>query len=110
MQTTPRTHKTQNRTQKQHQSTKRDPSISELNSEITSIIQTQKSDMWREHLQPHWDHKRNTHTLWKTIHGLANKTPTQLKNNIITFKRENTHFTHTDSRHIQQTIHQHSQT
>ena len=44
--------------------------------------------MWREHLDTHWDHKHNTHTLWKTIHGLANKTPTQPKNNTITFKEK----------------------
>ena len=29
---------------------------------------------------PH--HKHNTHTLWKTIHELANNTPTQHKNNV----------------------------
>ena len=49
-----------------------DPSISELNSEITYLIQTHKSDIWREHLDTYWDYKHNTHTLWKTIHGLAN--------------------------------------
>ena len=65
-----------------------DPSISELNSEITSLIQTPKYDIWREHLDTHWDHKHNTHTLWKTIHGLVNKTPTQPKNNTMTFKEK----------------------
>ena len=65
-----------------------DPSISELNSEITSFIQTHKSDIWREHLDTHWDHKHNIQTLWKTIHGLANKTPTQPKNNTITVKEK----------------------
>ena len=56
-----------------------DPSISELNSEITSLIQTHKSDIWREHLDTHWDHKHNTHSLWKRIHGLANKKNTTQK-------------------------------
>ena len=43
---------------------------------------THTSDIWREHLDTHWNHKNNTHALWKTIHGLANLT----KNNTITFK------------------------
>ena len=42
-----------------------DPSISEFNSEITSLILTHKSDIWREHLDTHWDHKQDTHHLWK---------------------------------------------
>ena len=64
------------------------PSISEVNSEITSLIQTHRSDIWREHIHTYWDHKHITNTLWKTIHGLANKTPTQPKNNTITFKEK----------------------
>ena len=80
MQTTPRTHKTQNRTQNNIRAQNAsDPSISELNTEITSLIQTHKSDIWRKHIDTHWDLKHNTHTLWKTIHGLANKKPTQPK-------------------------------
>ena len=76
-----------------------DPSISELNSEITTPIQTHKSDIWREHLDTHWDHKHNTHTLWKTIHGLANKKPTPPKQHH-NFQRENIHLTHTDRKPI----------
>ena len=52
---------------------------------------------------------QHTHTLWKTIHGLANKTPTQPKTNNH-FQREDSHITHTNSKRIKQTIHQHSQT
>ena len=76
-----------------------DPSISELNSEITSLIQTHKSDIWREHLDTHWDHKHNTHTLWKTIYGLANQYNTiPFKENTITSPTQittafNKHFT-----------------
>ena len=65
-----------------------DRSSPELNSEITSLIQTHISDIWREHLYTHWNHKYNTQTLWKTTHGLANKTPTQPKNNTLTFKEK----------------------
>ena len=107
MQTTSRTHKPQiehrNNIRAQNAS---DPSISELNSEITSLIQIHKSEIWREHLDTHWDHKHNTHTLWKTIHGLANTTPKQHNH----FQSEDSHLTHTDSKRIQQTIHEHSQT
>ena len=57
-----------------------DPSISGLNYEITFLIQTQKTDIWREHLDTHCDHKHNT--LWKTMHGLANKKDTTQKQQI----------------------------
>ena len=66
----------------------RDLSISELNSEITSLIQTHKSDIWREHLDTHTGITINTHSPWKTIHGLANKTTKQPKNNTLTFKEK----------------------
>ena len=58
IQTTSGAHKTQNITQKQHFRAQNasDPSISDLHSEITSLIQTHKSDIWREHLDTHWDH------------------------------------------------------
>ena len=85
-----------------------DPSISELNPEITSLIQTHKSDIWREHLDTHWDHKHNTHTLWNTRISQQNTNTTQQQHNH--FQREDSHITHTYSKRIQQTIHQHSQT
>ena len=31
------------------------------------------SGIWKEHLDAHWDHRHNTHILWKTIHGLSNR-------------------------------------
>ena len=47
-----------------------DPVLKLLNEEITSDIQKHKQNIWKEHLDAHWDHRHNTHTLWKTIHGL----------------------------------------
>ena len=53
----------------------RDPVLKLLNEEITSDIQKQKQNIWKEHLGAHWDHRHNTHILWKTIHGLSNRAP-----------------------------------
>ena len=39
-----------------------------VNEEITFDIQKHKQSIWKEHLDAHWDHRHNTHTLWKTIH------------------------------------------
>ena len=49
-----------------------DPALKLLNEEITSDIQKHKQNIWKEHLNAHWDHRHNTHTLWKTIHGISN--------------------------------------
>ena len=46
-----------------------DPALKLLNKEITSDIQKHKQNIWKEHLDAHWDHRHNTHTLWKTIHA-----------------------------------------
>ena len=72
------------------QNTLQDPSIPELNKEISTLISTNKTEIWREHIEKPWDHRRNTSTYWNTIHGLAHKRPPQQDNNSITFK-DNTH-------------------
>ena len=51
----------------------RDPALKLLNEEITSDIQ--KQNISKEHLDAHWDHRHNTHIMWKTIHGLYNRAP-----------------------------------
>ena len=56
-----------------------DPALKLLNEEITSDIQKHKQIIWKEHLDVHWDHRHNTHTLWKTIHGLSNRAPPHSK-------------------------------
>ena len=60
--------------------------LEHLNKDISQAIQTHRSGIWKEHLDGHWDHRRNTHILWKTINGLSNKKPTPITNNTITFK------------------------
>ena len=99
-----------------------DPALKLLNEEITSDIQ--KQNIWKEHLDAHWDHRHNTHTLWKTIHGLSNRAPPHTLNTSITFNNKiattpthiancftkqftNTvkHATHKTNRHINRATH-----
>ena len=61
-----------------------DSALKLLNEEITSDIQ----NLWNEHLDVHWDHRHNTHILWKTIHGLSNRTPPPTLNTSITFSNK----------------------
>ena len=56
-----------------------------LNEEITSDIHKHKQNIWKEHLDAHWDHRHNTHSHWKTIHGLSNRAPPHTLNTSITF-------------------------
>ena len=65
-----------------------DPALQLLNEEITSDIQKHKQNIWKEHLDAHWDHRHNTHTLWKTIHGLSNRAPPYTLNTSITFNNK----------------------
>ena len=58
-----------------------DPALKLLGEEIASDMQ----NIWREHLDAHWDHRHNTHTLWKTIHGLSNRAPPHTLSTSITF-------------------------
>ena len=66
----------------------RDPALKLLNEEITSIIQKHKQNLWKEHLDAPWDHRHNTHILWKTIHGLPNRAPPPILNISITFNNK----------------------
>ena len=64
------------------------PALTLLNEEITSDIQKHKQNIWKEHLDDHWDHRHNIHILWKTIHGLSNRAPPTTLNNSITFNNK----------------------
>ena len=57
-----------------------------LNEEITSDIQKHKQNIWKEHLDAHWDHRHNNHTLW--MHGLSNRAPPHTLNTSITFNNK----------------------
>ena len=65
-----------------------DPALKLLNEEIPSNIQKHKQNIWKKHLDAHWDHRHNTHTLWKTIHGLSNRAPPHTLNTSITFNNK----------------------
>ena len=58
------------------------------NEEIISDIKKHKQNIWKEHLDAHWDHRHNTHTLWKTIHGLSNRATPHTLNTSITFNKK----------------------
>ena len=66
----------------------RDPSLKLLNKEITSDIQKHKQNLWKEHLDAHWDHRHYTHILWKTIYGLSNRAPPPTINTSITLNNK----------------------
>ena len=76
-----------------------------LNEEITSDIQKHKQNLWKEYLDPHWDHRHNTHILLKTIYGLSNRAPPPTLNISITF---NNNHTQTYCELFYQTIHKHA--
>ena len=80
-----------------------DPNIPELYKEISTLIHTNKTYIWREHIEKPWDHRRNTSTYWNTIHGLAHKRPTQQDNNSITFKNS----THINPKDIASALNKH---
>ena len=70
-----------------------DPALKLLNEEITSDIQKHKQNIWKEHLDSHWDHKHNTHILWKTMHGLSNRAPQHTLNTLFNKQFTNTYHT-----------------
>ena len=72
-----------------------DPALKLLNEEITSDIQKHKQNIWKEHLDAHWDHRHNTHTLWKTIHGLSKQSTTTHTKHIHNIQQQNSNYTHT---------------
>ena len=65
-----------------------DPALNLLNEEITYDIQKHKQNLWKEHLDAPWDHRHNTHILWKTIHGLSNRLHPPTLNTVITFNNK----------------------
>ena len=51
-----------------------DPALKLLNEKITSEIQKHKQNLWKEHLDAHWDHRHNTHNThirWNSIYLLS---------------------------------------
>ena len=76
LQTLARRHSMQNHTKKQHEESKHLLSRSQTPKLGDNFRHTKdKQNLWKEHLDAHWDHMHNTHILWKTIHGLSNRAP-----------------------------------
>ena len=65
-----------------------DPNLAQLNNEITSDIQHHKTALWKSHIDGNWDHRENTHTLWKTLKNLSNKKMHTNKNHTISFNNK----------------------
>ena len=96
----------QHHTKKQHKEYTCDPSLKLLNKEITSDIHTHNQNLWKDHLDAHWDHRHNTHIRWKTIHSLSNRAPPPTLN----IQQQNNNHTQTHCELFHQTIHKHCQT
>ena len=64
----------------------KNPNFNEMNKEINKLIQTHRSNLWKEKLNENWNHKINTKKFWQILNNLSNKKPTQQTNRIITFK------------------------
>ena len=56
-----------------------DPALKLLNEEITSDIQKHKQNIWKEHLDAHWDHRHNTHYLEDHTWSIQQSTTTHTK-------------------------------
>src|SRR4029077_8820399 len=64
----------------------KNPNLTEMNKEINKLIQTHRSNLWKEKLNENWSHKTNSNKFWKILNNLSNKKPTQQVNRTITFK------------------------
>ena len=102
--------KQRNRTRQQNP---KNPLIAQQNTNIDKEIQNHKQAHWKQHITDNWDHKTNTHTLWKTIYCLAHKKPPQTPKITITFnnktaitdKQKSEHFNKQFTKHIKHTTH-----
>ena len=88
-----------------------DPALNLLNAEITSDIQKHKQNIWKEHLDAHWDHMHNTHThtledhTWSSQQSTSNHTKHFHK-----IQQQNNNHTQTYCKLFHQTIPKHCQT
>ena len=92
-----------------------DPALKLINEEITSDIQKHKQNIWKEHLDAHWDPRHNTHTLWKTtthtkhIHNIQQQNSNYTQKHCELFHQPFTNTvkraTHKTNRHINRATH-----
>ena len=84
-----------------------DPALKLLNEEITSDIQKHKQNIWKEHLDAHWDHRHTTHSLEDHTWSIQQSTTTHTKH-IHNIQQQNSNYTHTHCELFHQTIHKHT--
>ena len=68
-----------------HKNDPLDDRLRDLNRQIDQDIHKYREDLWRQHLDGDWDHRRNTYKLWTTIQRLNNKQATTHPNITIDF-------------------------
>ena len=62
-----------------------DPNIKTLIDRITNLISEHKAEIWKTKLEQIGTHNKNSHTLWRTINKLKNKSPQAAPNINIKF-------------------------
>ena len=82
----------------------RDPVLKLLNEELTSDIQKHKQNIWKEHVDAHWDHRHNTHSLEDHTWSIQQSTTTHTKH-IHNIQQQNSNYTQTHCELFHQTIH-----
>jgi hypothetical protein len=62
-----------------------DPQLQDLNKTISNKIIEFKQNLWKSKLNENWDHKTNSHILWKTLGNMSDKKTKIYPNRTITF-------------------------
>jgi hypothetical protein len=73
-----------------------DPNIQSLNENITKLISDHKTEQWKTKLEQIGTHNKNSHTLWRTINILKNKSPQASPNRNIKFNNNKNAVTQQD--------------
>ena len=74
------------------------PALKLLNGEITSDMH--KQNLWKEHLDAHWNYTLNTHIPLNTIHSLSNRSPPHTLNTPHNIQQQNNNHTQKANRSI----------
>ena len=74
--------KDRDRLQKQDRT---NPQLQDINKTISNKICEFKQDLWKKKLNENWDHKTNSHILWRTLNNMSDKKTKIHPNRTITF-------------------------